>query len=115
MTEIEELLKNGADANTKDHKDFTLLMNFAKLGDIESMRALLAYGAQVNARDYFGYSALDYAIIEGDLNSVEFLIEDGARVTHDSYMLAVRKNMKQIVNYFDSLDSERQIFMKKKQ
>ncbi|MBD3840404.1 MAG: ankyrin repeat domain-containing protein [Campylobacterales bacterium] len=114
MTQIEQLLKNGADANTKDHKGFSLLMKFAKEGDIPSMRALLAYGARINDRDYFSYSALDYAIIEGHLDVVKFLLEDGAKISHDSYMLAVRQNMKHIVHYFDSLDQEKQIFIKKK-
>jgi ankyrin repeat protein len=113
MTQIEQLLKDGADPNTKDHKDFTLLMRFSKEGDIPSVKALLSYGAQINLKDYFGYTALDYAILEGHLDLVQILVEDGAKISKESYMLAVNHNKKLIVKYFDSMDENKQAFMKK--
>ncbi len=114
MTEIESLLENGADANTKDHKGFTLLMHFASMNDVESVNALILYGASVNMKDYLGYSAIDYAINTDAIDSIKYLIENGAIVTSDNYMLAVNKNHKEIVKYFDTLDPDKHIFLKKR-
>lgn len=114
QTQIAQLLKNGADANTKDHKGFTLLMSFATKCDTDSMADLMKYGASVSLKDHLGYTALDYAIRSECLNGVRLLVEHGAIVSSDNYMLAVRKNLKVIVNYFDSLDDDKQVFLKKK-
>ena len=114
MTEIELLLNNGADADTKDHKDFTLLMSYAMKNDIESVKTLLAHGASLSCKDLTGFSALDYAINENHQEMVEFLVNNGAIIKNNSYMLAMRKNLKHIVHYFDSLDSDKQIFLKKR-
>ena len=52
MNEIESLLKSGADVNTKDKNNFTLLMSFVEKGDIDTVGILLAYGANVNVKDF---------------------------------------------------------------
>lgn len=114
MSEIETLLRGGADANTKDHKGFSLLMSFAQRGDINAVKALLHYGASIKPKDYMGYSALDYAIANNHLDVIKYLLENGAIVDNDSYMLAVRKGLKVIVHYFDTLDEDKQVFLKKK-
>ena len=114
MTEIESLLINGADANTKDHKGFTLLMNFVSLNDVESIKALLTYGASVNTKDFLGYSAIDYATNVNALDCIKCLVDNGAVITSDNYMLAVNKNKKDVVKYFDTLDPDKHIFLKKR-
>ncbi|MEA2050580.1 MAG: ankyrin repeat domain-containing protein [Campylobacterota bacterium] len=114
MTKIESLLKDGADANTKDHKGFTLLMNFVSLNDVESTEALLAYGASVNSKDFLGYSAVDYATNVNAIDCLKVLVDNGAVITSDNYMLAVNKNKKDVVKYFDTLDPDKHIFLKKR-
>jgi ankyrin repeat protein len=114
MSEIEMLLKNGADANTKDIKGFSLLMSYAKTDDIDALRTLLEYGASINDRDHLSFSALDHAIEAKNLPVVEFLVKNGAKVTNDSYMFAVRKNEKSIIDFFDSLDPDKHIFLRNK-
>lgn len=113
-SEIASFLQNGADANTKDSNGFTLLMSFSQKCDTLSVGDLLRYGASVSMMDNLGYTALDYAIKADCLEVVEYLVEHGAVVTADSYMLAVRKNKKAIVSYFDSMDADKQVFLKKK-
>jgi ankyrin repeat protein len=113
-TELSLLLENGADANTKDQKGFTLLMSFASKCDVISIGELIKYGASVSLKDHLGYTALDYAIKVQCLKGIEYLVDHGAIVTEDSYMLAVRRNLKSVVNYFDSLDDDKQVFLKKK-
>ncbi|MEA3352392.1 MAG: ankyrin repeat domain-containing protein [Campylobacterota bacterium] len=114
MTEIETLLHKGADADTVDQNGFSLLMNYAKKGDLESVKALVRYGASVNKKDMNSLSAIDYAIVSEALPVIEFLVENGAFVSPDNYMLAVNKNRKTIVEYFDSLDPNKHVFLKKR-
>ena len=114
MSEIETLLRSGADANTKDIKGFSLLMSYAKTDDLDSISTLLEYGAAINDKDHLSFSALDYAIDSKNLSVIEFLVKNGAKVTNDSYMFAVRKNEKEIIDFFDSLDPDKHIFLKNK-
>ena len=114
MGQLETLLHNGADVNTKDEKNFSLLMSCAKNNDVESIYSLLSYGVNLNSKDFFGFTALDYAIKENHLKVVKLLVNSGAIITDDSYMLAIGKNLKEIVGFFDSLDDDKQIFLKKR-
>ncbi len=113
-SEILELLKSGADANTKDPSGFTLLMTFAKKNDISAMRTLLEYAAEINAKDILGLSAIDYAIKEHNLEAVKFLVENGAHVSGDSYMFALKTRNSKIIDFFDSLDPNKYVFLKDK-
>lgn len=113
-SEILELLKNGADANTKDPSGYTLLMTFASKNDIGAMEALLDYAAEINAKDILGLSALDYAIKEHNLDAVKFLVENGAYVSGDSYMFALESRDNKIIDFFDSLDPNKHVFLKDK-
>jgi ankyrin repeat protein len=114
MTQIETILISGADANSCDHEGFSLLMSFAQKGDLESVKALIKYGAHVNKKDLSGFSAMDYAIDANSLEIIEYLVDNGAIVTNDNYMLAIRKNRKVISEYFDGLDSDKHVFLKKR-
>lgn len=114
MNELLGLLKNGANPNAKDHKGFTLLMSFAEKNDVESVRLLLSYGAISNMKDFLGFTAVDYAIMADALEVIQVLMQNGTVITNDNYMLAVRKNNKRIVDYFDTLDENKEIFLKKK-
>lgn len=112
MGAVKFLLENGADVNTKDHKNFTLLMYCAKFNDLSLISLVLSYGALVNVKDSIGFTALDYAIKNNNLDAVKLLVENGAEIFDDSYMLALTSNYKTIVRYFDSLDPNQQVFQK---
>jgi ankyrin repeat protein len=112
MSAIKFLLENGADVNTKDNKNFTLLMYCAKFNDLTLISLALSYGAKVNVKDSSGFTALDYAIKNNNLNSVKLLVENGAEIYDESYMFALKSNHKTIVKYFDSFDPNKQIFQK---
>jgi len=114
MTEIESLLKSGADVNTKDKNHFTLLMTYVKKNNFEIVNVLLRYGANVNLKDLFHFTALDYAILSNNIPMVTLLVRNGAEITDDSYMLAVEKDLKEIVAFFDTFDPNKQIFLKYK-
>lgn len=112
MSEIKTLLESGADANTQDPSGFTLLMSFAKKNDIEALRLLLEYAADINAKDILNFTALDYAIKEHNYDAVKFLVENGAKISEDTYMFALKTKNKNIVDYFDSLDPNKHVFLK---
>ena len=55
---VDQLLKDGANVNTKDSRGTTPLMYAAAVGSPEIMRQLIAAGADVNARNSFEATAL---------------------------------------------------------
>jgi ankyrin repeat protein len=114
MDAVEFLLKNGADVNTKNSKNFTLLMFCAKHGSFTLLRKVLHLGARVNDKDLRGFTALDYAVERGDLEMVKFLVENGADIGNDTYMLAIKSSNKKIVYYFDSFDPNKEVFLKER-
>ena len=77
-------LRNGADANAKDHRDplhnRKLLMIVAAEGKENFAKLLVEYGADVNAKNTHGDTALMEAASFGHLNVVKFLVEHGANV-----------------------------------
>jgi ankyrin repeat protein len=114
MNDLQLLLQNGADANAKDVNDFTLLMSFTKKNDLESIKILLEYGASINAKDHLHFSALDYAIKSKNLKVTKVLVQNGATITANSYMYAINSNNKEIIDFFDTLDPNKHVFLKNK-
>jgi len=112
MSAIKFLLENGADVNTKDDKNFTLLMYCAQFNDLTLISLVLSYGAKINLKDLSGFTALDYAIKNNNLDAVKLLVDNGAEISDESYMYAMNSNYKTIVKYFDSFDINKQIFQK---
>ena len=113
MSAIKFLLENGADVNTKDKKNFTLLMYCVQYNDLSLISLALSYGARVNDKDITGFTALDYAIKNNNLDAVKLLHNYGSDIFDHSYMLALDNNYKCIIKYFDCLDPNKQIFQKK--
>ena len=112
--EIKALLDSGADANTSDKNNYTLLMNFVEKGDENIVMLLLDYGANINVKDLFNMTALDYAIKNKQLKIAKLLVTNGAIISNDNYMLAVESNYKELVSFFDTLDPNKHIFLKHK-
>jgi ankyrin repeat protein len=76
--EMERLLKEGADVNSKDGNDSTLLMYAAASGDNKICAFLIKNGANVNAKSKDGTTARTLAILSGHLETSRFLSEKGA-------------------------------------
>ena len=113
MSAVKFLLENGADVNTKDKKNFTLLMYCTQFNDLSLISLVLSYGAKVNVKDTSGLSALDYAINNHNLDAIKLLVDGGSDIFDESYMLAMDKDYKDIILYFDSFDPNKQIFQGK--
>jgi ankyrin repeat protein len=75
---VAQLLKDGADVNTRDTRGATPLMYAAAVGSPEMMRQLLAAGADVNAKNNFEATALLWCT--NNLEKVRLLIDKGANV-----------------------------------
>jgi uncharacterized protein len=77
---IEQLLKAGADPNTRTTADGeTVLMTSARVGNLAAVKALLDHGADVNAKEaYRGQTALMWAAAERHADVVGLLLQRGA-------------------------------------
>ena len=75
---VAQLLKDGADVNTRDTRGATPLMYAAAVGSPDMMRQILAAGADVNAKNNFEATALLWCT--NNLEKVRLLIDKGANV-----------------------------------
>jgi len=114
MDAVEFLLENGADVNTKTKKNFTLLMYCVKHANFNLVQLVIKHGASINTKDISGFTALDYAVDSNNLEIVQLLVDSGAFLSDNSYMLAITQNYKKITRYFDELDPNKEVFLKKR-
>ncbi|HTW64370.1 MAG TPA: ankyrin repeat domain-containing protein [Bryobacteraceae bacterium] len=79
-TIIEQLLKAGANPNTRTTADGeTVLMTSARAGNVDAVKVLLDHGADVNAKEgYRGQTALMWAAAERHADVVKLLLQRGA-------------------------------------
>lgn len=87
LTKATELLKGGADFNSKNEEGATALMLAAGVGNLEMVKMLLKAGVEVDASDARGWTALMKALFNYEQNRgfpdvVEVLIEAGADIEH---------------------------------
>ena len=78
LARLENLLRGGADVNTRDRHAETPLMYAAYVGSLDAMQLLLNHGAGVDAQSQSGATALIWAAT--DLSKVRLLTEHGANV-----------------------------------
>ena len=78
LARVQVLLKQGADANAKDARGVTPLMQAAIVGSPEAMKLLLDNGADPNASNTSGSTALMFSVT--DIAKVRLLVDRGANV-----------------------------------
>jgi ankyrin repeat protein len=81
-TEVERLLKRGADANVVDGNGVPALMAATLFGDVKLMELVLAHGADANRAGPGGTTALIWAV--PDVAKVRLLLAHGASVNAKS-------------------------------
>ncbi len=76
---VRELLKQGADVNSRDREhNETALLLAAKFADAEMVRLLLDAGAEIDARDDWGRTALFVTSVTSEV--FEVLLDAGANI-----------------------------------
>lgn len=78
--QVESLLRQGADADTRDQRGATALICAAAYGHTDIAEMLVGAGADVNARGPIGNTALIIAAQEGHGDIASLLIDGGADV-----------------------------------
>ena len=77
---LKEIIKAGADVNTKGICGCTALSNIAARGNTDIAEFLLNAGADVNTTDIFGRTPLHEAVLHGRTEAAYMLIEHGADI-----------------------------------
>ena len=85
VTEVERMLLDGADVNSRDEEGATLLMLASHAGNPVLVTLLIESGAHVNAQDMRGWSAISHAVYNaeykrGFADVVQVLINAGADI-----------------------------------
>lgn len=84
VTEVRDLIAEGADINAKNAAGKTVLMVAANLGNARIVDILLSEGADVNAKDNLESTALIAAAYKGNLHILKALLAQGADVNAES-------------------------------
>lgn len=77
---VQLLLSRGADVNSTDHDEKTLLSLAVDEGSMPLCQMLVAHGANVNAKDKVGWAPLHVAALRGNRPLAEFLITNRAEI-----------------------------------
>lgn len=80
LERMTELLRIGADPDSRNHLESTPLHTAARHGYEEMARLLIAHGADLDARDWNGWTPLLDAASSGNIGVAKILIEAGARI-----------------------------------
>jgi ankyrin repeat protein len=86
LAQVQALLNQGADVNTRNQIGDTALMQAALNADLTIMQVLLQRGADVNARGVYEVSALLRAV--HDPAKVELLLDHGAHIDDRAMVIA---------------------------
>ena len=78
LTEIERLIRAGANLNCSDTQDWTPLFHAAHAGRTDILHLLLANGAEVDSHREKGFTPLFSAILNRHLDAIRLLLDSGA-------------------------------------
>jgi len=78
FSNVQCLLRHGADVNLLTDKGESALHSACKQGGLDSVKLLIKNGANINAQEVDGFTPLHFASIHGQKDVVEFLLSVGA-------------------------------------
>lgn len=77
---VEDIIKQGADIETRDKRGWTALMHAAANGYTDLCNLLLEHKANMEARTWKGYTPLMLAVVHDRDGTAKALMERGARI-----------------------------------
>jgi hypothetical protein len=77
---VKRVVGYGADVNSKNLFDESVLHVAIKFGLIDIAKYLIEHGADVNCKDQNGYTVLYHAIKNGSLRFLKYLLERGVQI-----------------------------------
>jgi ankyrin repeat protein len=80
ITEVKQLLKDGADVDIRSSNNETPLHFAAYRGHLEIAKVLVSHGADINAVEESNFSPLHDAVEEGHVEITDFLLTQGADI-----------------------------------
>ena len=89
MDVMKVLLCNGADVNSRDKSNTTVMNKAIKYGHSSIVRLLCQHNADVNLQGECGVTPLILAVEYGDVEITNILLENGANVNTRSYYLQI--------------------------
>jgi ankyrin repeat protein len=104
VSEIQRIIKNGADPDTRTYEKVTPLMYAVANNQLDAVKALLAYNIDVNAMSAFSETPLLAAVKNGNVEIAETLIRDSANINLADRYGATPLHYAAIYGYFYMVD-----------
>ena len=102
LQEVQRLINEGVDVNSKAEDNQTPLHYASWHGHFEVAKLLLANGANINARTkLWNWAPLHYASDKGHLEMVKFFLENGANPNASSYGADTSLHLASLEGHFE--------------
>lgn len=94
---LQEMIRQGADVNSRDGQKNTALMNAALAGKTDVIEELLNHGAFLEFRNFRNLTALMHAALAGKTDAVQLFLDRGADSCIELQFYSVKPEIKKLI------------------